>query len=164
MTPRERRRTLAMILPRSAKFFFAAFTAFSCGSGGSPADAGADGTVKDVAIDVVVDPANCVMPGTPNDDRGVGGYCSPGGGQCASSGPGGAPRICTADLPSAQAHDWYCTYPCSQSSDCGSAASCVATAQGMMCIPPACAPAVDASTDAASDAEADAPTDAPTDG
>ena len=102
--------------------------------------------------DVIVDPANCVAPGTANDDRGVGGYCSPGGGQCASSGPAGAPRICTADLSGAVAHDWYCTYPCSQPADCGSGALCLATAQGMMCVPPSCAPVTDASSDAPSDA------------
>src|SRR5207302_11048027 len=101
---------------------------------------GSDVTMKDVAIDVIVDPQNCVAPGTPNDDRGVAGYCSPGGAQCASSGPGGAPRICTADLASATVHDWYCTYPCAQSSECRTAATCIATSQGMMGIPPACAP------------------------
>lgn len=116
--------------------------------------------MKDVVIDVIVDPQNCVAPGTPNNGEGVGGYCSPGGGQCASSGPGGSPRICTADLASATEHEWYCTYPCSQTSDCGNTAICVALQQGMMCVPsPACTPIIDAGADA-SDAANDAANDA----
>jgi hypothetical protein len=152
-----KRRTLVSFLRVSAKFAFVGFTA-SCGDGGAPSDGGAESSAKDVSIDVIVDPQNCVAPNAPNDSQGVGGYCSPGGGQCASSGPGGSPRICTADLASATTHDWYCTYPCSQPSDCGNAASCIATQQGMMCIPSACAPVVDAGTDA-SDAASDASAD-----
>ncbi|HEY1955189.1 MAG TPA: hypothetical protein VGH28_06240 [Polyangiaceae bacterium] len=145
-------------------FLLLSLALFGCFDSGAAADAGSDApSGSDVKPDVIIDPANCVAPATANDDRGVGGYCSPGGGQCAASGPGGSPRICTADLSGTSAHDWYCTYPCSQDSDCGSAASCLSTSQGKMCVPPACAPPQDAGTDAPSDAATDSPDDAATD-
>jgi hypothetical protein len=87
---------------------------------------------------VINDPANCVPPGTAGNALGIGGYCSPLGGQCDTAGPGGAARICTADLTSTPAHAWFCTYPCSQPSDCGSGEVCFQNAQGAGCIPNTC--------------------------
>lgn len=128
----------------------------ACSSDDHDGDGGVEGG-PDVQPDVIVDTANCVAPTTSNDSEGVGGYCSPGGGQCATAGPGGAPRICSADLAGAEPHEWYCTYPCTTSADCGSGAQCLATAQGMICVPPACGSPIDAGDE---DVVVDASTDA----
>jgi hypothetical protein len=87
---------------------------------------------------VINDPQNCVPPGTAGNSLGIGGYCSSLAGQCDSAGPGGAARICTADLTSTPAHAWFCTYPCSGPSDCGSGEVCFQNAEGAGCIPNTC--------------------------
>jgi hypothetical protein len=142
--------------------------ACSSGSGGGGADSGGDtATGADVSIDVIVDDMNCVPPGTANNAEGVGGYCSPGAGQCSHAGPGGQPRYCTADVPSTPAHAWFCTWDCS--SGCGMGASCSTLAnQGMQCVPTTCAylagdSGTDSGGDAASDAVSDVVSDAVTD-
>lgn len=120
----------------------------------------------DVTADVIRDPANCVPPGTASNDQGIGGYCSPGGGQCAITGPGGSPRICTADIAGTPAHAWFCTYPCP--TNCGGGAACVTTAMGSECVPTSCdylgvdasVPPVDAGADSGMAAEASSPSDA----
>jgi len=103
---------------------------------------------------------NCVAPGTASSAAGVGAYCSPGGGQCNHDAPDGAPTICTADFGAA-AHLWFCTVVCTSTSQCGlGSATCVAAANGSLCVPTACtAFAADASVDAG-DAGADAAIDA----
>jgi hypothetical protein len=88
-------------------------------------------TVKDVVPDVIIDPKNCVPPGSPD-------YCSPGGGQCVMAGPGGTIEDCTADLPGTVAHDWYCTLPCSKPEDCSGGSSCTFTPMGSRCVPKSC--------------------------
>ncbi len=138
-----------------------------CNGDNSSPDAGVD--ASDVVIDVIIDPKNCVAPGTMPNDEGIGGYCSPGGGQCDTVGPGGSPRICSGDVQGTPMHAWFCTYPCTSSSTCGAGASCLTTAMGSSCIPNVCdaveeagadsGPPPDASTDAPSDSS---PTDAPT--
>jgi hypothetical protein len=97
---------------------------------------------------VVVDPMNCVPPGTPSNAAGVGGYCSPGGGQCNHDTPDAAPTICTADFGAA-AHLWFCTVACTTTAACGpGSATCVAAANGNACVPSACSAfAADASAD-----------------
>jgi hypothetical protein len=174
--------------------------AFACSSSSSappvthgPADSGVDASKskkdaeakKDVAApqpdtgpmgfdapkpDVINDPLDCVAPGTASGEDGVGGYCSPGGGQCLHAGTGGTATLCTADF-GAPAHEWFCTIPCMQQSDCGSG-KCITAAFAQICVPTACiaAIAIDASLpdvsvpDAAGDA-ADATADArPVDG
>ncbi|MEO7113446.1 MAG: hypothetical protein ABI183_23605 [Polyangiaceae bacterium] len=126
----------------SAVFTFVGMASFaacsSSSSSGSTATAdsgaGSDGaTAGDTGV--INDPDNCVAPGTANNSFGVGGYCSPLGGQCDTSGPGGAARICTADLTSTPAHAWFCTYLCSHTSDCGSGEVCFQNPQGAGCIP-----------------------------
>jgi hypothetical protein len=86
---------------------------------------------------VIIDPQNCVAPTATNNELGMGGYCSPGGHQCDTAGPSGAARLCSADY-GAPAHAWFCTYPCSVVSDCGSGEACIGDAQGTGCVPNAC--------------------------
>jgi hypothetical protein len=103
---------------------------------------------------VINDPMNCVAPGTANNSQGIGGYCSPGGGQCTTAGPGGAPRICTADVDGTPMHAWFCTYPCSGSTDtttCGPGAACVTATMGTGCVPMSCAFLEDAGTSGGDD-------------
>jgi hypothetical protein len=106
------------------------------------ADAAAEdadaGIVDSGAPDVIVDPMNCVPPATLNNNLGIGGYCSPGAGQCSMAGPTGTPTICTADLAGTPAHGWFCTAPCTMSSTCGPGAACLTTTMGEQCIPTAC--------------------------
>jgi hypothetical protein len=96
---------------------------------GAPSEAGAGGSVADAVIDV--DMAGwCVLPGTPNNEAGFGGYCTSGGDQCPTV-------FCTADFGAAQG-SWYCTAPCSTNGECGSATACLVTPQGSGCAPCAC--------------------------
>lgn len=106
---------------------------------GGDAGSGFETSTADVnyADILIVDNNNCVAPGTPNNAEGIGGYCSPGAGQCAMAGPGGTPTLCSADY-GAPAHDWFCTYPCSGPSTCGSGSLCVSTATGASCVPASC--------------------------
>jgi hypothetical protein len=122
----------------AAFLFFASslslsIVAFGCSSSSSSGSTGGDS-----GSDSKDDPNNCVAPGTPGNELGIGGYCSPLGGQCDKAGPGGAPRICTADITSTPAHAWFCTYPCSHDTDCGSGNVCATTAKGSGCVPSAC--------------------------
>lgn len=89
------------------------------------------GAPKDSAPDVIIDPENCVSPGSAD-------YCSPGAGQCDRVGPGGSPEICTADLAGTPKHAWYCTLPCSKPSQCTGGATCVRTPMGSRCVPKSC--------------------------
>jgi hypothetical protein len=104
---------------------------------GAPKDAS---TGSDVAI--INDPQNCVPPGTPNNAAGVGGYCSPGGGQCANAGPEAGGTICTADFGSVvPAHAWFCTDLCEldASDSCGvGGPPCVSAEGELVCLPNAC--------------------------
>jgi hypothetical protein len=86
------------------------------------------------------DPDNCVAPGSKGNELGMGGYCSPGGGECNYAGPDGGARICTADVPDTPAHAWFCTYPCNVDTDCGSANYCATDpkTKNKGCVPVAC--------------------------
>jgi hypothetical protein len=174
------RRGLARLLLPSLAVVSLAGSIAACGSSsGSPMkktpphDAGGPDTSKpkDASADVVVDPKNCVPPGTSPNSAGAGGYCSPGGGQCDMAGPEGTAEICTADLTGTPAHAWYCTLPCEKTTQCGAGATCASTPSGSRCVPKACLDLlpeggledseVEGSTDAGpSDAELDAPPDA----
>ncbi|MGH7286004.1 MAG: hypothetical protein ACRELY_31170 [Polyangiaceae bacterium] len=126
------------------------FGAAACSSSSSASDdsssgdSGTDGTTgggdsganKDSGI--TDDPDNCVKPGTGGNSLGIGGYCTPLGGQCDDAGPGGAPRICTAEVSGTPAHAWFCTYPCEHTSDCGEGAVCFQNVEGSGCVPTAC--------------------------
>ena len=133
---------------------------FACSS--DPAPAAAD-AATDASADGKGDPDNCVPPGTKPNEKGMGGYCDPGGHQCDTAGPGGGPRICTADVPDTPAHGWFCTYPCSTDGECGTGAYCASDPKGKGCVPTVCKKLSDAGTDSARDAPAsDAPaSDAP---
>jgi hypothetical protein len=117
--------------------FSSAALLFACGtssSNGKPDGGGGhdSAVAKDGGADVIIiDPKNCVPPGTP-------GYCSPGGGQCDMAGPGGMAEICTADLAETPAHGWYCTSPCDEASACTGGDTCESTPAGSRCVPKSC--------------------------
>jgi hypothetical protein len=108
-----------------------------------PSDVGQDvpGFIAvDAQVDAEVDDANCVPPGTLSNDAGVGGYCTPGGGECTRGGPNGGLVVCTADF-NVPAHAWFCTIACTATTMCGTGgAACTSSIQGQSCIPAACAP------------------------
>jgi hypothetical protein len=107
--------------------------------------------VDDVAPDVAGDGrkprdpnANCVKPGTPNNERGMGGYCEPGRGDCETE---QGPRFCTADYAELTPIDddkWFCSTVCMTNEECGTGAVCTRGSIGNGCTPLTCAP--DAST------------------
>jgi hypothetical protein len=108
----------------------------SSSDSGGTTDAGKDtGGTGDTG-----DPDNCVPPGSKGNELGMGGYCSPGGGECNYAGPDGGARICTADVPDTPAHAWFCTYPCNLDTDCGSGSYCATDPKthGKGCVPVAC--------------------------
>jgi hypothetical protein len=104
---------------------------------------------------VINDPQNCVPPGTPNNPFGVGGYCTPGGGQCATAGPDAAGTICTADFGQVvPAHAWFCTTLCDTdaSNPCGNPGPPCVSAEGEnVCLPPSCQGFVTALEEAGAD-------------
>ena len=82
--------------------------------------------------------ANCVKPGTPNNERDVGGYCEPGRGDCASE---QGPRFCTAefsDLTVIDEKKWFCSTVCMADDECGTGAICAKAAVGNGCAPIQC--------------------------
>jgi hypothetical protein len=107
----------------------------------------ADDAAPDVAGDgrKPRDPnANCVKPGTPNNERGIGGYCEPGRGDCESE---QGPRFCTADYAELTPIDddkWFCSTVCVTDEECGTGTLCSQGAIGKGCAPFACV--ADAST------------------
>jgi hypothetical protein len=129
------------------------------------ADAGHDATkdtgnvgASDAVPDVIIDPNNCVAPGALFSQKGIGGYCSPMGGQCAHAGTGGTPTLCTADF-SAPAHEWFCTITCTTTTDCGAGGGvCVAAPFGQFCVESACAKALGDAGEGAFDAGVDSGT------
>ena len=88
--------------------------------------------------------ANCVKPGTPSNERGVGGYCE-GPEDCAYD---GGPRFCTAEfkeLTNVPDDQWYCSTVCTKDEECGTGALCISNAfstacQAILCIRDAAAP------------------------
>jgi len=130
----------------------------STGTDGSGSNDTGVVTRGDAKPHVITDPDNCIAPGSTSNVSGVGGYCSPAGGQCATAIAGGMASVCTADV-GAPAHAWFCTVPCTKTSDCGAGgATCIATDQGQVCVPAACGAFVgdaavsDSGRDGASDA------------
>lgn len=76
----------------------------------------------------------CVRPCDVGNERGVGRYCTPGGGECAGNRTG--ILICTVDVePSGPA---FCTTPCTTDANCGTGAMCVHESAGSGCVPLAC--------------------------
>lgn len=103
-------------------------------------------TTADASPEVRDPDANCVKPGTPNNDAGVGGYCETQE-DCKKLDGG----LCTAkytDDPTA----WFCTLPCDDTSQCGFGAICVADPLGSGCVPLSCAGPQDGGVDGDADA------------
>jgi len=98
-------------------------------------------SVPDVASDGYKprDPnANCVKPGTPSNERGVGGYCEAGPVDCIYE---AGPRFCTADfkeVASVPDDAWFCTTTCTIDDECGSGAVCQTSGVGNGCVPLVC--------------------------
>jgi hypothetical protein len=72
---------------------------------------------------------NCVAPGTPNNELGIGGYCDK-----ASDCPG---QLCTA-LFDAPPNAWFCSKFCAQGQSCGTGEVCAVDARGIACVPAVC--------------------------
>jgi hypothetical protein len=80
---------------------------------------------------------NCVKPGTPNNERGVGGYCEQGSDCPDDLGP----SFCTGEFAEIGVIDddkWFCSTLCDEDSECGAGLSCVAGVSGRGCSPFAC--------------------------
>jgi len=75
--------------------------------------------------------ANCVKPGTKNNDQGIGGYCEvqtdcvPGQSLC--TGVFGAPD-----------NAWFCSRLCAEDPDCGVGLYCAVDPRGTVCVPLVC--------------------------
>ncbi|MET0593682.1 MAG: hypothetical protein ABW133_13345 [Polyangiaceae bacterium] len=112
---------------------------------GQTVDVAPDVRVEDVSNDgdgkAPRDPnANCVKPGTPRNDRDIGGYCEPGRGDCESS---QGPRFCTADfrdIAPVEDDKWFCSSICTMNEECGMGALCAEAPGGATrgCVPVAC--------------------------
>lgn len=76
---------------------------------------------------------NCVAPGTLNNERGLGGYCTKGGAECPTR-----VSICGADF-GAPTGSYFCTTLCeTPGAPCGAGVTCVKDARGTACVPVAC--------------------------
>ncbi|MEP7125199.1 MAG: hypothetical protein ABJE95_29990 [Byssovorax sp.] len=76
---------------------------------------------------------SCKHPGDKGNENGVGTFCTPGGGECASFPKAG---LCLADVGQDQ---WWCSrIGCKTDMDCGSAAHCHVDPGGTGCVPDAC--------------------------
>jgi hypothetical protein len=126
----------------------------SSSSSGGTTDATTDGNTDSAGID----PMNCVPPGTKGNEKGLGGYCSPGGGECNYAAPGGHALPCSADF-STPPHAWFCTTVCNVDSDCGSGEFCSPpdpATHEKGCVPNTCRSLEDAGLgDTSSDATSD---------
>jgi hypothetical protein len=148
---RRRRRSASFILVCGTSLVAAAATG-ACSSDPPIAPATADAADDAVAVaEAGRDPnANCVKPGTPNNEQGAGGYCE---------GPADCVRgtsFCTATF-AAPDDAWFCSKLCETNADCGSNMYCAHDARGVACVPIACGYTdADAPRDAA---EEDAPAD-----
>lgn len=108
----------------------------ACGDGETASGAAATTTGTAGGTGGTDDPtpdASCVRPGDAGNDKGVGSYCSPGGGQCSDFPEAG---LCLADVSQDQ---WMCTrIGCDATTDCGADAGCLITTQGSACVPCRC--------------------------
>ncbi len=110
--------------------------ACSSSSGSSSSDAGASpeaGSGHDGS-------ANCVKPGTKNNDQGIGGYCETND-DCV---PGKS--LCTAKY-GAPDDAWFCTRICADDPNCGEGLYCANDPRGVVCVPLVCG-VVDGGADA----------------
>lgn len=91
---------------------------------------------------------NCVKPGTPNNDQGIGGYCQTNDDCVAGK------SLCTGEF-GAPPDAWFCTRICADDPNCGAGLYCAQDSRGVACVPIVCGVA-DASVDAPGDAASDA--------
>lgn len=106
-----------------------------CGSSGT--------TAADAGRDANPPATSCVQPGEPGNETGVGRYCSPHGGECATT---ASARLCLPDL-APTVGDWYCLKLCTTDAECGSSAVCVHSPSGSGCAPLQCVRTSDAGLD-----------------
>ncbi len=105
--------------------------------------AGADAPTSETGSEARDPNANCVKPGTPNNDQGLGGYCESND-DCVR-----LKSLCTAEFH-APPNAWFCTRPCDSDPDCGVGLYCADDPRGIACVPIVCGVA-DAATDAPND-------------
>jgi hypothetical protein len=78
--------------------------------------------------------ANCVKPGAPGNENGVGQYCEKAA-DCTKD------TFCTATFGSLTPPDhWFCTTLCVKGTECGSSAYCDQSTGTSACVPTACGP------------------------
>jgi hypothetical protein len=112
---------------------------------------------------------NCVPPGKPNNEMGVGGYCESSA-DCPSA-PGQF-IVCSNFLETTPRDSWFCTKICMTDADCGVGAYCGQSDIAKGCVPNACGvgpdgggeAGVDAATDQASEAATEAAPDVAAEG
>ena len=106
-----------------------AVVACAGGSGSSSSSTSGGGGTPDAAVANCARgfdaSASCVAPCAPGNERFVGEFCTPQGGECDDnlSQVTGAAIFCTVDFE-VGANDWFCTKPCEQDSQCGTNAVC----------------------------------------
>jgi hypothetical protein len=88
---------------------------------------------------------NCIQPGTPSNDKGVGGWC-----EVRTDCPG---TLCTGQF-GAPDDAWFCSKLCSTNDECGANAMCVSDPRGQACVPIVCIK--DSGVEAGSDAAIEA--------
>jgi hypothetical protein len=155
MNRRSRSPRLVLAITAAALVAGGAIAACKSDSAGAPPDGGVEGGRRDAA-------GNCIAPGTPNNEQGVGGYCETNddcvSGQSLCGGLFGAPD-----------NAWFCTRLCADAPDCGTGMYCVHDPRGIACVPIVCG-VEDASdegtapSDAAEPGDAQAPSDAAEEG
>lgn len=100
-------------------------TSSSSGASGGDGGVGPDGRAPR-------DPnANCVKPGTPNNDQGIGGYCETQA-DCVKG-----KSTCTGAL-GAPDNAWFCTRLCNSDPNCGDGLYCAHDPRGIVCVPIVC--------------------------
>jgi len=117
----------------------------ACSSSTSGTDGGNDATTDTTAKDATSDRdpnKNCVKPGTPNNELGVGGYCDPGDGKqdCVTNLPDGGKIITFCSAIQAPPDEWFCTKACMMGDSCGTAAHCACQGGQCGCVPDVCDP------------------------
>jgi hypothetical protein len=132
--------TLALLLLASGTSLHACSDEATGGSpanGGTDAGSGQDATgadatsAGDASGDGQVLSANCVQPGTPNNEQFVGGYCETNA-QCVKN-----ESLCTA-LYGAPPNAWFCSKPCAGDEECGTGMYCADDPRGVACVPLTC--------------------------
>lgn len=137
----------AIIALSSSLVIVGYFTACSSSSSSSGSANGGSTTTSSTSGTTQTTPAaSCAQPGDKGNDKGVGEYCTPGGGECANFPDA---NVCLADLFQDQ---WFCTHlSCTTDAECGTAAHCDMESGGSACVPDKCGGAPDAGTTDAGD-------------